>query len=448
MLIKKLNEEKNIKNVHNHKGSLSSIINEHSKEITDMANKYVKASELYSKVKQWVDEAELTGKNAEYAKKALDKMSRMNLENLVTYLFNIRLKGEDSNLGSYDAQIKKRKYESIKIFGAKAKKKSTEKSASLNESIEDDFTDITSLADDCGENIFKVSARDIRFRFKKKEDETEFINKLYELNIPYTQTAYGVVISKSAALDESTACRRLKDKNLNESVGGNTMIISPLSGINSDGFNIIINNEAGEEIFKQEYRYGINASYDRKFAKYAENDVEKANKYNWKNTPSLKPYVKDIVDDLCREYNISSDSIEITAGDNIFTGGKVSDKFVADMKSMIFESLSEDIESMNNPNTDMPEPGLGTGLSNAIIALINDEWEAIDGYNSFIATLAAEDVLPEAIDIIKDIANEENLHIGQLQKLLQMISPNVDSIAKGEEEAEEQIQNAETSESE
>ena len=113
MLIKKLNEEKNIKNVHNHKGSLSSIINEHSKEITDMANKYVKASELYSKVKQWVDEAELTGKNAEYAKKALDKMSRMNLENLVTYLFNIRLKGEDSNLGSYDAQMKKHKYESL-----------------------------------------------------------------------------------------------------------------------------------------------------------------------------------------------------------------------------------------------------------------------------------------------------------------------------------------------
>jgi hypothetical protein len=113
MKIKKLNEEKNIKNVQNHKGSLSSIISEHSKEITDMTNKYVKASELYSKVKQWVDEAELTGKNAEYAKEALDKMSRMNLENLATYLFNIRLKGEDAKLGSYDAQMKKRKYESL-----------------------------------------------------------------------------------------------------------------------------------------------------------------------------------------------------------------------------------------------------------------------------------------------------------------------------------------------
>ena len=100
------------------------------------------------------------------------------------------------------------------------------------------------------------------------------------------------------------------------------------------------------------------------------------------------------------------------------------------------------IKNLDNKDSDiaMPKPGVNTGISNAIIALINDEWEAIEGYNSFIATLAAENTLPEAIDIIKDIANEENLHIGQLQKLLQIISPNADSIATGEKEAENQIQ--------
>ena len=43
------------------------------------------------------------------------------------------------------------------------------------------------------------------------------------------------------------------------------------------------------------------------------------------------------------------------------------------------------------------------------------------------------------IAVISEITNEENIHIGQLEKLLEMVSPNAESIDDGKEEAEEQL---------
>ena len=48
------------------------------------------------------------------------------------------------------------------------------------------------------------------------------------------------------------------------------------------------------------------------------------------------------------------------------------------------------------------------------------------------------------IKILADIANEENLHVGQLQKALEMVSPNAESIKDGAKEAEEQIEETES----
>ena len=76
----------------------------------------------------------------------------------------------------------------------------------LNESrlITEDFSSITSLADDCGKNTFKVSNRDIRFTFENEDDKTEFVNKLLSNSIPHTELPFGVVsVNKSSALDES-----------------------------------------------------------------------------------------------------------------------------------------------------------------------------------------------------------------------------------------------------
>ena len=79
-----------------------------------------------------------------------------------------------------------------------------------------------------------------------------------------------------------------------------------------------------------------------------------------------------------------------------------------------------------------------------INALIQDEWQAIQGYNDAIATLSTTDIDTDIINVFKDIANEENIHIGQLQKALEMVSPNVSSIGEGEQEGAEQLEEPDT----
>ena len=84
------------------------------------------------------------------------------------------------------------------------------------------------------------------------------------------------------------------------------------------------------------------------------------------------------------------------------------------------------------------------GAASLINALIQDEWQAIQGYNDAIATLSTTDIDTDIINIFKDITNEENIHIGQLQKALEMVSPNVSSISEGEQEGAEQLEEPDT----
>ena len=92
-----------------------------------------------------------------------------------------------------------------------------------------------------------------------------------------------------------------------------------------------------------------------------------------------------------------------------------------------------------------PKPGIESGIADSLIKLINDEWEAIQGYNNFRDMIlsmqqAGDGDYSEMIKVIDEVSNEENLHVGQLQELLKRISPNTESISKGEEEAEEQLE--------
>ena len=94
------------------------------------------------------------------------------------------------------------------------------------------------------------------------------------------------------------------------------------------------------------------------------------------------------------------------------------------------------IDTIDSSITETPDLGNDLGVSNAIIDAINDEWEAISKYNSLLANLTNN---PEMIPIIQDIIAEENTHVGQLQQILLQISPNVQNINIGEEEASEQL---------
>ena len=111
-------------------------------------------------------------------------------------------------------------------------------------------------------------------------------------------------------------------------------------------------------------------------------------------------------------------------------------------------SLDDDFseyESQHDPENVLPGPANGpdTGVASEIIALINDEWEAIEGYNNAITSLRTLDhenpFYMDAIKVLQEIVSEENTHVGQLQEVLRRISPNAADIQKGTKEAVNQL---------
>ena len=79
------------------------------------------------------------------------------------------------------------------------------------------------------------------------------------------------------------------------------------------------------------------------------------------------------------------------------------------------------------------------GVANELSALIKDEWEAIEGYKNTIVNLQSIGGFDEIVSVLEEIAGEEYVHVGQLQKLSELFSPQADKIADGQEEAERQL---------
>lgn len=109
-------------------------------------------------------------------------------------------------------------------------------------------------------------------------------------------------------------------------------------------------------------------------------------------------------------------------------------------------SVEDEHSAENVP--EMPQTDCKMVIANVLNPLIKDELEAIDGYNGAVSTIRGILENPEhdtSIDydgimaVLAEITNEENLHIGQLEKLLETVSPNAESIDDGKEEAEEQL---------
>lgn len=93
-----------------------------------------------------------------------------------------------------------------------------------------------------------------------------------------------------------------------------------------------------------------------------------------------------------------------------------------------------------NEAIDGPKPGPQSALATIINDLIIDEVEATQGYNDAIVNAEIES-FHDLAQIFRDIAAEEQQHIGMLQKALETISPNVLNIKAGEEEATEILGN-------
>ena len=85
------------------------------------------------------------------------------------------------------------------------------------------------------------------------------------------------------------------------------------------------------------------------------------------------------------------------------------------------------------------------GASQIMNSLIQDELQAIDGYNSAIQTFRNmegedKDKLERCIKVLSDIAGEENIHVGQLQEAQKLFNEQATLAQDGAEEAKEQIE--------
>ena len=85
------------------------------------------------------------------------------------------------------------------------------------------------------------------------------------------------------------------------------------------------------------------------------------------------------------------------------------------------EAIKEDMDTENLPG---PENQENTGLANLLVSLIQDEWETVTAYQNVIDAIRVQYSDSDyMLDALEDILNEENVHIGQLQKLLSTVSP-------------------------
>lgn len=165
-------------------------------------------------------------------------------------------------------------------------------------------------------------------------------------------------------------------------------------------------------------------------------------KPEWLTLDKINEYEKNMLSEpLEYDSTFKNDNFDIATPQetaNAFNKSVVdgNKKYNPQNESFEDEHLGEVTTTETTPET--PTVGPELGIAGVINSLIIDEFEAIDGYNSAIAT-AEEEGMTDIVNVLKDIANEENLHVGQLQTCLAKVSPNAQSIDNGQVEAQQQL---------
>lgn len=76
--------------------------------------------------------------------------------------------------------------------------------------------------------------------------------------------------------------------------------------------------------------------------------------------------------------------------------------------------------------------------SNLLTSMIKSEWDCVDLFSSILISI--EDQHKNLVsDIIENIISDHYIHIGQLEKALQLVNTNADGIEDGKEDAEDII---------
>lgn len=97
---------------------------------------------------------------------------------------------------------------------------------------------------------------------------------------------------------------------------------------------------------------------------------------------------------------------------------------------------NEDVDGITKEMIDI------NGVVAMLSALVKSEWDAIDMYNGMISAIndSNEPTKDQIINILKDIASEEYIHVGQLEKAIESINPvAATSIPDGKKEADEEL---------
>lgn len=91
-------------------------------------------------------------------------------------------------------------------------------------------------------------------------------------------------------------------------------------------------------------------------------------------------------------------------------------------------------------DAELEAKGVDTGILNTLRSLIQDEYEAIDGYNNAVQMLLELDKYEPVGEVLRHIMLEEYSHIGELQKCLAELDPEAfQNLDLGEEDAAEML---------
>lgn len=124
--------------------------------------------------------------------------------------------------------------------------------------------------------------------------------------------------------------------------------------------------------------------------------------------------------------DLANDLIDATA-----KGEKLIDPDLVDIKERKIVNVNESLEA---PTENQQIVGLETLINEAI----KSEFDAINEYGTIMVTLEDSGYNEEIIKIIKDIRDEEMIHVGELQHILSMARPeNGELVDKGNSEADE-----------
>lgn len=184
--------------------------------------------------------------------------------------------------------------------------------------------------------------------------------------------------------------------------------------------NVELLNTEIEELKAVEEPIAVNTEVEEVEVVESLNESVKTLQKLAESSPEAKSAINHILNMLKEDINIDEVEIEVEAPEK--------------------KEESEAEKIADTP--DMPNAGIENYIADALNTNIVGEWDTIKNYNDFVATLEST---PEAekyasiVNVIKDIANEEHTHIGQLQQALKLVSPNTISIAAGEVEGSKQI---------